>query len=400
MTVTLEEDALTRTHDEVRPPGLLGYRAVEGLRSSDGRRLAEGRLFRSATPQFVDERTAREFVDTVGLAGIVDLRLAREAQREGSGGFAATGVDIVNIPFAVRKTVSAESAVAPMLGPDPLVNTYLNYLTAEAAFRGLVDRLTQPNALPALVHCTVGKDRTGVAIAIVLDAIGILRSDIAHEYGRRSEDVATMMRKLRGMASYGDAVDVYPPEASTSVPATVLRFLAWVDLVHGGARAYLTGIGIADTQIDELADRLLVPDEGGIMSQVNKAITVAGSAEDAWKIVGDVARVHTWVPAISATRMDGEVRIATFADGGEAREKIISHSDEDRTYSYTYLGGPIPLEEYTSTLTVAPHHDGSGSLITWDATLEADPAVVQSIEQLYDASLAELKALLDDTASR
>ncbi|MFE0749022.1 tyrosine-protein phosphatase [Gordonia sp. NPDC058843] len=386
---------MTRTFQDAGPAGLLGFRPVAGLRTTDGRRMAGRTLFRSATPQFVDQVDARAFVEELGLASIVDLRLADEAQREGSGGFTGAGVQIVNIPFAVRPTVSTGSAVAPMPGSDPLVNTYLIYLTAEVPFRRLVGRLVEPDALPALVHCTVGKDRTGVAVAIMLDAIGILRADIAQDYARRSGDVTTMMRRLRQMESYGNAVDVYPPEAYTSDPATILRFLSWVDLEHGGAREYLTRIGVTDAELNDLADHLLVPDEGETMSQINKAITVAASAEDAWRVVGDVAGVHRWVPAISATRMEGQVRVATFDGGEEARERILTHSDAERTYSYTYLDGPIPLEEYESRLSVAPHHDGDGALITWDATLVADPAVVRSVEELYDASLGELRALLD-----
>lgn len=385
---------MTSTFDDAGPAGLLGYRPVAGLRTTDGRRLADGALFRSCTPQFVDDAAAQAFVDRVGLHTILDLRLPHEVANEGSGGFADTAAQIVNIPFAVRKTVSADSAVAPMLGPDPLVGTYLTYLSDDEAFVRLVGRLLD-DGTPALVHCTVGKDRTGVATAILLDALTVLRRDIAADYASKSADVAAMMHKLRGMKSYGDAVDVYPPEAYGADPTTILRFLAWVDLLHGGARAYLLSAGITDSQLNELSDRLFTTDKDGKMSQVNRASTVDASPEEVWAIVGDVAAVHTWVPAITATRMDGDVRVVRFADGAEGREQITAHSDADRTYSYTYLGGPIPLEEYASTLIVGPARTGGGSLISWNATLQADPAVVESIEGLYDSSLATLKTLVD-----
>lgn len=282
-----------------------------------------------------------------------------------------------------------------MNSADPLVGTYLNYLENREAFRHIVTLWLTDEGLPGLVHCTVGKDRTGVAYAVVLDALGVLRRDIIANYVAKSEDVATMMGRLRDMASYGSAVDVYPPEAYASIPATILRFLAWVDLEYGGTREYLVSTGITTAQLDQLADRLLTPDEGEPMSQITQAIVVNASADDVWRLVGDVGNVHAWVPALSKTRMDGDVRIATFADGGEAREQIVSRSDSDRTYTYTYLDGPIPLEQYESTITVSPHHSGTGTLVTWTATLQADPAVVTSIDELYAASLAELKKVVE-----
>lgn len=245
-----------------------------------------------------------------------------------------------------------------MTSPDPLVGTYVGCMRDRDSFRTIVEQLSTPQRMPAMIHCTVGKDRTGVAVN--LDAMGVLRSDIVANYVARGDDVGTMMRKLRDMASYGDAVDVYPPEAYTSVAATMLRFLGWVDLQHGGARRYLEASGVTGSQLDALADLLLIPDGGTTMSQITHSIVLNASADDVWKVVGDVANVHAWVPALSATRMDGDVRVATFADGGEARERIVAHSDANRSYTYTYLGGPIPLQQYESTLAVGPHHKGTG----------------------------------------
>ncbi|WP_040798147.1 tyrosine-protein phosphatase [Nocardia higoensis] len=376
------------------PQGLLGFRPVARLRTADGRQVAPGRLFRSATPQFVGADAARRFVDAVGLRTIIDLRLPREVRKEGSGGFAGTGARIVNVPFAVRETVRAESAVAPMTSPDPLVGTYLGYLADGSAFRRVIETLLAADGLPALVHCTLGKDRTGVAYAILLDALGILRADIAADYARSTGEVADMMNRLRDMASYGDDVAVYPPEAYSTSPANVLRFLAWVDLTFGGSRSYLESAGVGAAALDELAAKILEPGEGAVMTQVTRSITLDASAEETWRVVGDVANVHRWVPALIDTTMDADIRTVTFADGAPARERVLARSDEDRTYTYTYLDGPIPLDEYFSTLSVGPHHHDRGALVTWTATLAATPEVVQSVDEMYRTSLARLEELL------
>lgn len=380
------------------PEGLLGFRAVAGLRTTDGRVVADGTLYRSATPHFVDRAEAGRFVAESGLRTIVDLRLGQEVRNEGSGGFTDSDVAIVNVPFAIRRTLDPDSAVAPMPGPDPLVGTYLNYLSDRDGFARLIAALSAPDALPALIHCTVGKDRTGVAYAVLLDAVGVLRSDICANYARQSEDVAAMMGRLRAMASYGDAVDVYPEQAYRADPAVLLRFLGWLDHLHGGSRAYLLACGVAESELDALAEMILRPAGETTPAQVSRTAVVPAPVERTWAVAGDVGAVHRWVPAIADCSVAGDVRTATFADGGRATERIDHHDDPGRSYAYTYLDGPIPMDSYTSTLTVGPRPDGSGSIVVWNATLQAEPGVVAAIVGLYEASLAELAVVLGESA--
>jgi protein-tyrosine phosphatase len=238
-------------------PGLLGFREVAGLPTADGRRLRPGLLYRSGTPQFLTADAARALHAATGIRTVVDLRLPHEVDREGSGPLADLPVRHVRVPFRIRELVAPGSAVAPMDPDDPLVTTYLRYLDDDAAaVAAVVAALAGADALPALVHCTVGKDRTGVAVALLLDVLGVPRAAIAEEYAAGGADVAPAMERLRAMASYGDAVDVYPPQAWTAPPDVVLRFLDAVDARHGGVRALLARAGVDDHLLAALAARL------------------------------------------------------------------------------------------------------------------------------------------------
>lgn len=241
--------------------GLLGYREVTGLRTASGGRIRPGLLYRSGTPQFLTPADARALVADTGIRTAIDLRLPHEVEREGRGPLADLPVRHVPNPFTIRKLLAADSAVAPMTGDDPLLETYLGYLRDDAAaVVGVLEELARPGALPALVHCTVGKDRTGVAIALVLDAVGVLRDEIVVEYAAGDIDVFAAMERLRTMASYGDAVDVYP-RAAWAVPPRVMRaFLEAVDARHGGVRALLTTHG-ADPGVVPRLTALLVQEE-------------------------------------------------------------------------------------------------------------------------------------------
>ncbi|WP_435083516.1 SRPBCC family protein [Gordonia hongkongensis] len=63
------------------------------------------------------------------------------------------------------------------------------------------------------------------------------------------------------------------------------------------------------------------------------------SAGDVWSWIGDTGAVAAWIPAIDASRMDGDVRHVVFTDGAPARERIVAFDEEARTYSYEYIDG-------------------------------------------------------------
>jgi hypothetical protein len=84
---------------------------------------------------------------------------------------------------------------------DSLVRTYLGYRREDPDAVAVVRALAAPEALPALVHCTVGKDRTGVAIAVLLSALGVVPDEIAADYAAGAEDIEAAVYRLRSVAA-------------------------------------------------------------------------------------------------------------------------------------------------------------------------------------------------------
>ena len=117
------------------------------------------------------------------------------------------------------------------------------------------------------------------------------------------------------------------------------------------------------------------------------------SARDVWSWIGDTGGVAAWIPAIDASRMDGDVRHVVFTDGAPARERIVAFDEAARTYSYEYIDGPLPLEHYRSTISVV--ENGDHSSVRWSAQFGAESAEMETelataIEGIYAAALDEL----------
>ncbi|ANY25144.1 SRPBCC family protein [Gordonia terrae] len=130
------------------------------------------------------------------------------------------------------------------------------------------------------------------------------------------------------------------------------------------------------------------------MASIEVTKDFSRSAEAVWAWIGDTGGVAAWIPAIDASRMDGDVRHVVFTDGAPARERIVAFDEEARTYSYEYIDGPLPLEHYRSTVSVAADGDDHCT-VRWSAEFGAESAEVEAelataIEAIYSAALDEL----------
>ena len=89
----------------------------------------------------------------------------------------------------------------------PAVDSVENYLTKEAKVRQWLNRvltsLVYESRFPALIHCTAGKDRTGVVAALILKIIGVPQSIIVEEY-LLSDGVTGPSHILMALEGIGD----------------------------------------------------------------------------------------------------------------------------------------------------------------------------------------------------
>ncbi len=131
------------------------------------------------------------------------------------------------------------------------------------------------------------------------------------------------------------------------------------------------------------------------MPSVEKDISIDAGAEEVWRIAGDPGRIADWLPPIESSRVEGDRRSCTLADGGgQIEERILEHSDEERRYRYEILEGPMPLSSYVSAFEVAD--DDGHAHVTWTAEFEPeDPGqeqeLVQTFDEVYGSGLDALK---------
>jgi protein-tyrosine phosphatase len=261
-------------------PGTTNVRDLAGYPASAGQVIGMRRLLRGevlALPGggefqgLYDEANAQPFQD-LGLRTVIDLRAEREARRTPSAWQRATGAEVVELPIAeggegadtdfVRMLLSGEMA---RFDESHMTEFYRNTLTGRAAtFAAAVRVLADTERLPALVHCSAGKDRTGLLVALVLDVLGTPRELVIEDY-----TLTGIFRpdRVSNYAPLFTEAGVAPEAARVlfETPAESMReVLAWLDETFGGAGGYLVSAGGLDEDVLEALRRsLLVPNPTG-----------------------------------------------------------------------------------------------------------------------------------------
>ncbi|MFE2201355.1 tyrosine-protein phosphatase [Streptomyces amritsarensis] len=184
MTQQIQEPELT---------GVRNFRDVGGLPTSDGRRVATGRLFRSGHLAHATETDA-EFLTSLGLHTIFDFRNGADHALEGPD-VELPGVRNVNIPLSdpadgrefwrlvrdgdldqLRSILGDGKAAARM------ANSYRGIIRTRTAEHSRVVHALAEDSVPALLHCAAGKDRAGLSVAVTLLALGVEREAIVTDY--------------------------------------------------------------------------------------------------------------------------------------------------------------------------------------------------------------------------
>lgn len=238
------------------------FRDLGGYETLDGRHVRWHALYRSDTLHRLTPADAEEF-DALGLRTVIDLRSHTEL--DDFGRLAVAGAHewhhvpmLDDVKLALRGDAAAPEREAP---PEELApgEGYVRIVQQFGdALARVLDVLSRDDALPAVFHCTSGKDRTGIVAAVVLELLGVPDEVIAADY------VLTTRARERSSAwieanepDFAAFLATIPPERRVVSEETILGFLAGVRAEHGGIRELVDSIGVTDAQVAALRERLL-----------------------------------------------------------------------------------------------------------------------------------------------
>jgi len=104
-------------------------------------------------------------------------------------------------------------------------------------------------------------------------------------------------------------------------------------------------------------------------------------ADEVWATIRDFNGLATWHGGLVASSeiedgksgdQVGAVRSFKLTDGTHLRERLLSHSDAERSYSYDFQKTPFDVDNYCATIRVTPVTDGNKSFVEWWTTFDCD----------------------------
>lgn len=222
-----------RTH---QIDGTFNVRDVGGLRTNGGAKVRTGLLLRSAsldsvTPAGVEQLRALD------LRTVIDLRSRDEVDRHGRFPTSAMPIRWEHVPSTVSPPSTDRPDQNDLLRnhPDPMAPMYREMLQGNGpgfarGFRILAD----PANLTTIVHCTSGKDRTGLFAVVLQLVLGVSLDDALASY---VQDDATTKRALADMLDRYPEMGQVPPEKVERMAGTNVRWVTGALASIGGEHA-------------------------------------------------------------------------------------------------------------------------------------------------------------------
>ncbi len=238
--------------------GAFNVRDLGGYETADGKQVRWRTLFRAADIHALSPSAQATLTDA-GVTNVIDLRGSQE---------------LIEAPSVFRDSPDVQYHPCNMTG-DNLINRWGTIpVPADSSIRlstmystvidergemvkTILETVSQPGALPAVFHCTAGKDRTGVLAALLLGIAGVPRESIV-------EDYALSARFLYGSSTVppdGSGANKFPPfeeyQAMWAPPAAMGLTLDHLETKYGGIQNYLRNIGVENATVSKIREALV-----------------------------------------------------------------------------------------------------------------------------------------------
>ena len=236
--------------------GCFNFRDIGGYPNQEGKRVKKGLYYRAGRQdRMTDEDLSR--LSDLQISTQIDLRRPDEAREQGKGPLEAMGAKYINI------------AVIPEGGTDQLSRLvgdtgisgkrYLGYLEfGPTSWLKMFEIFADAGSLPVVLHCTAGKDRTGVSTAFLLSVLGVSRDWIEADYLLTNLDTDRQADFIESTVGYPEGIDRGSMLLAAGVPEDAMKdFLDGLEAKWGSAIGYLQEIGVTQEQMDAVRHNFL-----------------------------------------------------------------------------------------------------------------------------------------------
>lgn len=242
--------------------GTTNTRDIGGYQAGDMSTLRWGQIIRSDK---LSKLTGKDFqkLEDIGLKTVIDLRTQKEHDESPTVWKGDNPPQFFHFPvgdsnndwFTSQRKMMKKNRFTQEQSLEHMTEGYRMILDeGTSSYRKLMEVVLDESNWPVLIHCNAGKDRSGVGVALILEALGVDRETIMEEYLltnkiSRIEDKAVFLSKESKNSSRGNRFSKGTSPSAwlpiVGVDAKMLEtFYASVDEKYGSMDAYLTELGV------------------------------------------------------------------------------------------------------------------------------------------------------------
>jgi protein-tyrosine phosphatase len=240
----------------------INLRDLGGMAGKAGRRVKSRVLYRSAA---LVELSGTQVVAlrALGIEAVIDLRDSSERmahptpwQDLGCRRYWASDDQIA--PCGGLAALLADSSLTAAAARELMIRVYTalpyeHVAALQHLFRAVIDAES-----PVLVHCTSGKDRTGMAAALLLSALGVSREEILADYlASRTFEILRTPAFRRETQFSAERLNILRPLYSVSEKYLEAMFTS-IDARDGSVEKFLSrALRLERSELAALRSRLL-----------------------------------------------------------------------------------------------------------------------------------------------
>jgi len=184
--------------------GVINFRDLGGYQSDDGRQVKWGKVYRSAQLDRMSSEGVRTLSE-LGIKAVVDLRFSEESKKYPTMQEAVPLAEMLSWHDEFQDDGDNRASAMQMSWKDSLdsldpqqvreamrINYPQKLYSHRAIYRKMLLRLAHDKT-PLVFHCAAGKDRTGVAAALILSLLGVSDQQIVEDYLLTQNEVANLL---------------------------------------------------------------------------------------------------------------------------------------------------------------------------------------------------------------
>jgi protein-tyrosine phosphatase len=229
----------------------LNIRDVGGYLTGDGATIRWRTLLRGDNLCNLSTEGAACLLD-YGLRTVIDLRYSAELEAAvhpfGPLGAHTDVIGYRHLPLRHPDDADLDAAYRACQSLAEIYQVYLDW--GGARFAAIMRAIADAPEGAVIVHCHVGKDRTGIVIALLLALAGVPTETVVADYALSAGYLQPLFEELQAADPKVDATLWH------SKPQTMQAWLERLETVHGGAERYLLTAGLTQQEIGRLRSRL------------------------------------------------------------------------------------------------------------------------------------------------